>query len=81
LTSTQQAAFLAAVSQFVQDLRGQKGFRKGLRVKRVKGGTGIFEMTWADDSRATFEDGVPVRKGEVHIVWRRIGTHTIFTEP
>ena len=77
----QQAAFLAAVTVFVQDLRGHRGFRKRLRVKGVKGAAGIFEMTWADDGRATFEYGKPVREGEAHIVWRRIGTHDIFTEP
>jgi hypothetical protein len=77
----QQAAFLAAVAEFVQDLRGHRGFRKRLRVKGVKGATGLFEMTGAGDGRATFEYGEPFREGEAHIVWRRIGTHAIFTEP
>ncbi len=77
----QQAAFLAAVTEFVQDLRGHRDFRKRLRVKGVKGATGIFEMTWAGDGRATFGYGEPLRQGEAHVVWRRIGTHAIFTEP
>jgi hypothetical protein len=81
LTPAQQAAFLVAVSQFVEDLSGGRGFRKGLRVKGIKGAIGIFEMTWADDGRATFEYGYPVREGDTHVVWRRIGTHTIFNEP
>ena len=81
LSPDQQAAFLIAVSQFVDDLQRGRGFRKGLRVKGVKGAGGIFEMTWADNGRATFEYGEPVREGEAHIVWRRIGTHAIFTEP
>lgn len=81
LTADQQAAFLATIAQLVEDLRGEKGFRKGLRVKGVKGAAGIFEMTWADDGRATFEYGEPVRKAEPHVVWRRVGTHTIFKEP
>jgi hypothetical protein len=34
-----------------------RGFRPGLRVKGVRGAAGIFEMTWADDGRATFEYG------------------------
>jgi hypothetical protein len=38
-------------------------------------------MTWADDGRATFEYGLKVRIDEVHIVWRRIGSHDIFREP
>ncbi len=80
LSPDQQAAFLIAVTQFVEDLQRERGF-KGLRVKGVKGAAGIFEMTWADDGRATFEFWEPVREGQAHIVWRRIGTHAIFTEP
>jgi hypothetical protein len=33
------------------------------------------------DGRATFHFGNRVREGEPHIVWRRIGTHKIFTRP
>jgi len=81
LAPDKQAAFLVAVSQFVEDLRAGKGFRKGLRVKGIKGAGGIFEMTWADDGRATFEYGEEVREGEAHILWRRVGTHSIFDQP
>lgn len=73
--------FLTAVAQFVEDLRSGGRFRKGLRVKSVKGMPGVFEMTWAGDGRATFEYGTPVRKGEPHVIWRRVGTHTIFGNP
>jgi hypothetical protein len=41
----------------------------------------IWEMTWAPDGRATFSYGEPVREGEVHIIWRRVGSHQIFTAP
>jgi hypothetical protein len=81
LSPDQQAAFLIAVTQLVEDLQRERGFRKRLRVKGVKGAAGIFEMTWADDGRATFEYGESVREGQAHIVWRRIGTHAIFTKP
>jgi hypothetical protein len=81
LSPDQQATFLVAVTQFVEDLRRGRAFRKGLRVKGVKGAAGIFEMTWAADGRATFEYGEPVREGEPHILWRRIGTHATFAEP
>ncbi len=81
LTPTQQAAFLVAVAQFVEDLRGGGPFRKGLRVKGVQGAKGVFEMTWADDGRATFQYGDAVVEGEPHVVWRRIGTHDIFGQP
>ena len=81
LTPAQQAAFLVAVRQFVEDLGLGQPFRKGLRVKSVQGAKGIFEMTWADDGRATFEYGDEVVEGEPHVVWRRIGTHAIFRQP
>lgn len=81
LSPEQQALFLAAIAQFVDDQRGGKGFRKSLRVKGVQGATGIFEMTWASDGRATFEYGGPVIEGEPHVIWRRIGTHAILKKP
>lgn len=81
LTPAQQAAFLAAVIQLVEDLQAGRQFRKGLRVKGVKGAPGVFEITWAPDGRATFQFGEPVREGQAHILWRRIGTHDIFGQP
>ena len=80
LTAAQKAAFRAVAVKFVADLQAGR-FRPGLRVKGVQGAEGVFEMTWADDGRATFEYGSAVREGETHIVWRRIGTHDIFTRP
>ena len=80
LTTAQKAAFRAAAAKFVAD-PPSGSFRPGLRVKGVQSAAGVFEMTWADDGRATFEDGSVVREGETHIVWRRIGTHDIFTRP
>ena len=81
LTAEQQAAFLGAVSRFVDDLGSSGLFRKGLRVKGVKGASGVFEMTWADDGRATFTFGDPVIEGQPHVIWLRIGTHAIFNRP
>lgn len=81
LTPVQQAEFLLAVAQFVDDLRSGRPFRKGLRVKGVQGASGIFEMTWADDGRVTFDYGDEVGKGEAHVVWRRVGTHAVFKQP
>jgi hypothetical protein len=81
LSPAQQAAFLAAVAQFVEDLRDGGQFRNELRVKGVQGATGVFEMTWADDGRATFQYGDEVREGEPHVIWRRVGTHEIFKQP
>jgi hypothetical protein len=81
LPREQQAAFLAAVVQFVEDLRAGRGFRKGLGVKGVKGAPGIFEMTWSDDGRATFQYGDEVVPGEAHVIWRRVGAHDVFIQP
>ena len=81
LTPTQQAAFLAAVAHFVEDLRTGQEFRKSLRVKGLKGSAGVFEMSWAPDGRATFRYGGTGKPGEAHIIWRRVGTHDILREP
>ena len=81
LSPEQQSAFLSSVALFVADLRGGERFRNGLRVKGVKGAAGIFEMTWADDGRATFEYGDSIVAGEPHIVWRRVGTNAVLQRP
>lgn len=55
---------------------------KGLRVKRVEGAQGVWEMTWSfagPDGRATFE--WTQIDAESAIRWRRVGGHAIFTEP
>jgi hypothetical protein len=53
-----------------------------LRIKRVQGAPGIWELTWSfagPDGRATFE--LIEVGGEPAIRWRRIGGHEIFAEP
>jgi hypothetical protein len=80
LTLDQRNAFRAAVRQFLEDLPTRQ-FRARLRVKGVHGAVGVYEMSWAPDGRATFEYGKEKRAGHAHIVWRRIGTHTIFDDP
>jgi hypothetical protein len=81
LSPEEQRAFREAIKKFVADLRAEQGFRKGLRVKGVKGAPGVFEMTWADDGRATFEFGRALEGDEPHIIWRRVGRHDIFSKP
>jgi muconolactone delta-isomerase len=73
--------FRAAVAKFVEDLRRDGRFRKGLRVKGVQAAPGVFEMTWAPDGRATFEFAEPAVEGETHIIWRRVGTHDVLGAP
>ena len=102
LTPQQRDRFDSKREEFVADLiameRGRlQGFRAGLRVKRVQGASGLFEMTWAPDGRATFSMvsrsmvsrsmvsrsmvsrsmGEPVIVGKRHIVWHRVGDHSI----
>lgn len=82
LTAQQQHRFDNKREEFTEDLLAmeddpRKGFRPGLRVKKVQGRSGLFEMTWAPDGRAIFSMGTPVIAGKRHIVWRRVGDHGI----
>ena len=82
LTGTQQARFDVALAQFIADLRAMEagerfGFRPGLRIKRVRGAPGLYELTWAPDGRATFSWGESRAPGIRHIVWHRCGDHSI----
>jgi hypothetical protein len=81
LPSDHRDRFRIAVGELVADLKDGRTPRPGLRIKGVQGAPGVFEMTYAPDGRATFQYGSPVRKGEAHIVWRRIGTHGILKNP
>ena len=78
LSPEQQAQFLAAIDEMIDDLRAQRPFRKGLRVKKFQSAPGVFEMTWAKNGRALFRYGNPVLPGEKHVIWIPIGTHDIF---
>jgi hypothetical protein len=76
-----QLAFLAALSQFVEGLRRKPPeFPARLRVKRVQGVDGVWELTFSNDGRATFEYGEERLSGHPHIIWRRIGNHSILDD-
>lgn len=79
LTGEQRERFRRAFPRFHADL-AKRRFRAGLRVRRVAGTDGVFEMTWAPDGRATFQYGTSEDQ-EPHIIWRRIGTHDVFRRP
>jgi len=81
LTESEQDAFLNALKQMVADLRADRRLHPSLRIKRVQGHVGVYELTWAANGRATFQYGDEVTSGEAHIIWRRIGTHDILKEP
>jgi hypothetical protein len=68
------------MATFVAGLASSE-FDPRLRIKRVRGQAGVWELSWAPDGRATFEYGEAVRPGDPHIIWRRIGTHDIFRQP
>jgi hypothetical protein len=77
LSPDQRRAFRAAVTKFIEDLAGGKGFRAGLRVKGIRGVSEMFEMTWAADGRAVFSYGKSVVEDEPHIVWHAVGAHDV----
>jgi hypothetical protein len=80
LSREERRLFRTAVRQFVAGLpRGPYPAR--LRLKGVQTAPGVYELTWAPDGRATFEYGDEVLPGQVHIIWRRVGTHAILDEP
>jgi hypothetical protein len=81
LSPDNRERFRRAVARFVDDLERGRPFRSGLRVQGIAGARGLFEMTWAPDGRATFHYGEPEREGQAHVVWRRVGTHDVFTNP
>jgi len=81
LTQERQRRFRTGVRALVEDLRAGRRLRAGLRVRGVRDAPGVYEMTWAPDGRATFEYGPSIRAGDVHIIWRRVGTHDIFDRP
>jgi hypothetical protein len=81
LSKEDQQRFRDAVAKFVEDLERGEGFRPGLRVRGVQGASGIFEMTWAPNGRATFQYGSPILKDQVHVIWRRVGTHAVLSGP
>lgn len=77
-----QRAFLAMLPVFIAALRQKPlSFPPALRVKRVQGAAGIWEITFAPDGRATFEYSNEIIAGEAHVIWRRVGGHGVLAEP
>lgn len=81
LSDDQRRRFMEAVGEFKEDLAAGGQMRSSLRVKGVQAASGVFELSWDGDGRATWSYGDEQVPGEPHIVWRRIGTHDIFKNP
>lgn len=80
LTRQQKMQWQRAVRRLVSGLKSGR-LDPALRVKRVQGHPGVWEISWAPDGRATFHYGDEVRPGDPHVVWRRIGTHDVLDRP
>ncbi|HEY4897584.1 MAG TPA: hypothetical protein VII01_16050 [Solirubrobacteraceae bacterium] len=82
LSREQQRAFLAMLPVFIAALKeNPPSFPPALRVRRVQGAVGVWEITFARDGRATFEYGPEVLAHEPHVVWRRVGSHDVLIDP
>lgn len=81
LDGSARARFETTVRErFAPDLLAGR-FRAGLRVKRVQGAPGVYELTWAPDGRATWQYADDSTDGDPHVLWRRIGTHDVLRSP
>jgi hypothetical protein len=77
--------FNDACDRFVESSGGAR-WPASLRVKRVRGAPGVWEMTWSfsgPDGRATWEWTTVGHDGQDHpaVRWRRVGRHDILTNP
>ena len=82
LPREQREAFKRVLLVFIVALREKPpAFPPSLRVKRVQSHAGVYELTFGDGGRATFAYGDEVDPGEPHVIWRRIGDHSIFDSP
>ena len=73
--------FSAACDGYVSD-PGSFTWPAALRVSRMRGAPGVWEMTWSfssPDGRATFE--FVTVDDERCLRWRRVGDHVIYRQP
>jgi hypothetical protein len=81
LSPQRKALFRVAMHLMVDDLQAKRPFDRRLRIKGVRKAPGVWEMTWAPDGRATFTYGNSKIPGDAHIIWRRVGNHSILQQP
>lgn len=87
LTTEERRVFKEALATFISAGRGfekkPEGYvwPKSLRVERLQG-TPVMAMTWSfsgPDGRATFQ--LETVDGELWVTWRRVGRHSIYSQP
>lgn len=82
LTPEQKARFRVAVAKLVAALQQTPPSLPGdPLVHPLAGHRGVYELRFAPDGRATFTFAAPVRGGEPHVIWRRIGGHDVLERP
>jgi hypothetical protein len=81
LTREQDRSFRKSVAKLVAALKEGREPPRSLRIKRVQGTDGIWEMSYSGDGRATFRYGPERKAGETHIIWLRVGGHEILSRP
>jgi hypothetical protein len=81
LSREQDRAFRQAIAKLVAALRDGREPPNSLRIKRVQGAKGVWELSYSGDGRATFRYGTEIKSGERHIVWLRVGGHDILVRP
>lgn len=75
-------AFVAILKAYeAQGCQGIPRFPKSLGVKHMVGNVGILELAWSADGRCTWQYGTPQKPGMYHVVWRRVGSHSIYADP
>lgn len=81
LSDDAKERFKLAVAKFVEDLKRDGTVRPSLGIKPLRSAPGIFEFHFDGDGRATFSYGDSKTPGDVHVNWRRVGTHDIYDNP
>lgn len=87
LTPAERPVFTKALATFISAGREYEKkpegyvWPKSLRVERLQG-TPVMAMTWSfsgPDGRATFQ--LETVDGELWVTWRRVGRHSIYSQP
>ena len=81
LTPEQRRYFQIKVTELTRKIKQGIITPTELGLKKYRGQAGIWEFRFGGNSRALLRLGNEVELGELHIIWLRIGTHTIYNNP